>query len=56
MLRNTEFRNVFIHLDLTPFQQEAFREQRRILKERRDDGQDVIMYRGEVKLRSDLLV
>lgn len=53
-LKQSSFENVFIQPDLTPSQQRADREKRRRLKTMRDSGQDVVLYRGEIRLRSDL--
>ncbi len=54
ILRNTRFREVFVHPDRTPSEQKADQDQRRKLKAMRDAGQDVVIYRGEIRLRGDL--
>ena len=53
-MKDSEFKNVFIHLDLTPVQQEEQRRNRLLLKERRDKGEDVVLYGGQVILRCEV--
>ena len=54
ILRNTRFRNVFVHPDRTPSEQKADQDKRRRLKALKEAGQDVVLYRGEIRLRGDL--
>lgn len=56
LLTQTSFKDVFIQGDLTPMQQVHERELRRELMERRQKGEDVVISRGAVRLRSDLQV
>lgn len=53
-LRTSSFSNVFIQADLTRMQREMEHELRLVLKERRDRGEDAVIYAGEVRLRADL--
>ena len=53
-LRNGDFRNVFIQADLTPYQQVKYRDLRKQLKDRKERGEDVVLYRDEIRLRSEL--
>jgi hypothetical protein len=53
-LRNTEFNKIFISPDRTPVQQSEYKELRRGLKERRDMGEDVVIYRGRIQEKSSL--
>lgn len=48
-LRNTEFDKVFLNPDRTPSQQSAYKELKRELKERRDMGEDVVIYRDQIR-------
>lgn len=55
MLRNsTKFKDTYICNDLTRSQQIESREQRLELKRRRDNGEDVVIYRNKIALRSDI--
>lgn len=53
-LRNGDFRNVFIQADFTPYQQVKYRELRKQLIDRQEKGEDVVLYRDEIRLRSEL--
>ena len=54
-LRNSvHFRNVFMHADLTPMQQEVDKKLRDELKSRRELGEDVVIYRNAVVLRTSI--
>ena len=53
-LRNTEFGKVYINPDLTPTQQSKHKELRRELRERRQMGEDVVIYRGSIRPKSAL--
>lgn len=56
LLMQTRFKDVFIQGDLTPMQQRHERDIRRELRERRQMGEDAIISRGAVRLRSDVQV
>ena len=52
-LRNsTDFRNVYINNDLTSLQQIKDKELRKELKDRKESGEDVILYRNKIVPRS----
>ena len=53
-LKDTSFKNLFIHSDLTSMQQEIERDLRKELKERREQGEDVVSYSGEVRPRQNV--
>lgn len=54
-LRNsTSFSRVFIKPDLTPMQQAHDKRLRDELRERRANGEDVVIFRGCVRVRSDI--
>ena len=48
-LRNSEFGKIFVNPDRTPSQQSAYKELQRELKERRDKGEDVVIYRDRIR-------
>ena len=52
LLRNTCFKDVFIQPDLTKMQQVVDRDLRKELSVRRQRGEDVVIYDGEVRERS----
>lgn len=55
LLRNSPFfKDVFLQPDLTPMQQELERKLRKEVDDRRKQGEDVVIYAGEVRLRADL--
>ena len=47
-----DYRTVFIGADLSPHQQESERLLRKEVKERRDKGEDVVIYKGAVQTRT----
>lgn len=47
------FKKVFIHHDLTPMQQEEQRKLREELAKRRGDGEDVVIFRGKVRNKTE---
>ena len=47
-----DYKTVFIGSDLTPYQQESEKLLRKEFKERRERGEDVIIYKGAVKTRN----
>lgn len=49
LLKNTEFRNVFIKPDLTPYQQAMEWELRNELKARRANNEDVVLLHGRIQ-------
>ena len=52
-LRNTDScKRIFVHQDLTPYQQAQEKKLRDELKMRRQNGEDVVIYRGKVIRRS----
>ena len=53
-LKNTQYKDVFIQRDLTRLQQGAERLLRKELRDRRDRGEDVVIYAGEVHSKSEL--
>jgi hypothetical protein len=53
-LKTSTFNSVFVQQDLTRMQQDAEHGLRLELKERRERGEDVVIYAGEVRLRADL--
>ena len=54
-LRNSsKYKDVYINPDLTPLQQDQEKKLRSELKERKQRGEDVILYRGRVHTLSDL--
>lgn len=52
-LRNTSFKDVFIQPDLTKVQQAVERDLRKELVDRRQRGEDVVIFGGEVRLRTE---
>ena len=54
LLRSSRFKNVYIQPDRTRMQQETERSLRKELKDRREQGEDVVLYRGEVRSRHGL--
>ena len=53
-LKNTQFKEVFINPDYTLLQQRRMKVAKQELKERREQGEDVVLHRGDVVLRSTL--
>ena len=53
ILKNTSFKHVYVQPDLTPTQRDIDFKLRKELRERRDKGEDVVIVRGEVRLRSE---
>ena len=53
-LKNSPFHNVFIKPDLTPMQQRIDSSLRKELKERRDKGEDVVLYKGQIRHKRTL--
>ena len=53
-LKHSRFQEIFIQPDLTPFQQAIEQSLRKELKERREKGENVVIYNSQVCLRSDL--
>ena len=53
-LKNSSFKNVYVQADLTPAQQDIERDLRRRLKDRREQGEDVVIYAGEIRPRLGL--
>lgn len=51
---SSSWNRVFIRPDLTPLQQENEKRLRQELQERRQQGEDVVMFKGRVRCRSDL--
>lgn len=51
-LKNSTHRNVYIHQDLTPFQQSQERNLRSELKRRRQNGEDIVIHRNKIVSRS----
>lgn len=54
LLKDSPFSNVFLRPDLTPLQQEARKRIQKELKERRESGEDVVIYKGRIQKKSDL--
>jgi len=52
--KSASLRKVFINEDRTPFQQLEWRLLRQKLKQRKDSGEDVVIYRNKVMLRSEV--
>lgn len=52
-LKNTRFKNVYVHPDLTPMQRDLNFKLRKEMKERRDQGEDVGIFNGAVRPRSE---
>ena len=52
--KSTSLRKVFINEDRTPLQQLEWRQLRQKLKQRKDSGEDVVIYRDKVMLRSEV--
>ena len=48
-----EYKKIFINPDRTPFQQRQFAELRRELKSRKELGEDVVIFRGEIINKDD---
>ena len=53
-LRRTRFTDIFIQQDLTPYQQIRAKLTRKELKERRERGEDVVIYRGNVVTKASI--
>lgn len=53
-LKSSRFQNIFIQPDFTPMQQVIERGLREELKRRRENGEDVVIHGGVVRLRSEL--
>ena len=53
-LRNSEFKDVFIKPDLTPYQQNIDKHQQSELRRLKEEGQDVVIHRGRIQPRSTL--
>lgn len=53
-LKNSEFKNVFLQPDLTPLQREKEWLLRKELKDRRDKGENVVIYGGQVRRKDEL--
>lgn len=51
---SSAFKNIFINPDRTPKEQMRFKELHRELQERRKNGEDVILYRGNVVTRRSM--
>ena len=52
-LKNSRFKNVYVHPDLTPMQRDLNFKLRREMKERRERGEDVMIINGAVRSRSE---
>ena len=52
--KSTHFKNIYINEDRTPQQQQEWRRIRQDLKQRREAGEDVVIYRNKVILREEL--
>jgi cell division septum initiation protein DivIVA len=54
-LRNKEsFRGIYVNPDLTPIQQREAKKMRDELKERRKNGEEVVIYRGKITEKSEI--
>ena len=53
-LKGSKFDRVFIKPDLTPFQQKRDAELQAQLRDRRDKGEDVVIYKGKIQERTKL--
>lgn len=53
-LKSSRFQNIFIQPDFTPMQQVIEQKLREELKRRRENGEDVVIHGGVVRLRSEL--
>ena len=48
------FRGIYVNPDLTPTQQREAKKMRDELKERRKNGEEVVIYRGKITLKSEI--
>ena len=53
-LKGSRFDGVFIKADLTPFQQERDKQLRNDLKRRKENGEDVVLFRDGIRRRTDV--
>ena len=54
LLKNSTFKDVYIKPDLTLMQRERDLKLRKEMMSCREDGEDVVIYRGQVRRRSEL--
>lgn len=53
-LKNSHFKEVFLQADLTQTQRDVERNLRKELHDRRENGEDVVIYAGEIRSRHEL--
>ena len=51
---NESFRGFYVNPDLTPIQQREAKKMRDQLTERRKNGEEVVIYRGKITLKSEI--